>query len=260
MIKRIVLLPDFHHPHQNKPATKAVLQFIEWFKPHTIVILGDGMEMETLNHWQRDKKNRKFLEGKRLKKEYDDFDRDILIPLEKACEKKDKRRKPTRKIYMGGNHEHWVNNLLNKFPEFIGMLDPEGYLHLEERKWEWIPYINKGQRGIVKFGKLIAMHGNYTNKFHAAKTADTYSHSVVYGHTHDCQFYTKVFADDLGYHTACSIGCLCNKAPEFMRGNANRWINAFGVLYVRDDHSYNLYAPIIIKGKFTFANHTFGGK
>jgi hypothetical protein len=38
----------------------------------------------------------------------------------------------------------------------------------------------------------------------------------------------------------------------------NRWVNAFGVLYVRDDGLYNLYVPVIINGKFVFEGKIFG--
>ena len=69
MITKIVLLPDIHYPHQNKPAIKAVFQFIDWFQPNTVVILGDGLEMEAVNHWQRDKGHRRFMEGKRMQEE-----------------------------------------------------------------------------------------------------------------------------------------------------------------------------------------------
>ena len=103
MLEKIVLLPDIHYPHQNKEAVKAVFQFIEWFQPNTVVILGDGLEMEAVNHWQRDKGNRKFLEGKRMADEYEGFDREILTPLDKLCTPKDGRRRKPRKIFMGGN-------------------------------------------------------------------------------------------------------------------------------------------------------------
>ena len=53
MINKIVLLPDIHHPYHNKPAVNAVFQFIKWFKPHAINILGDGMNMDFCNHWKR---------------------------------------------------------------------------------------------------------------------------------------------------------------------------------------------------------------
>ena len=43
-----------------------------------------------------------------------------------------------------------------------------------------------------------------------------------------------------------------------MRGKMNRWVNAFGVIYVREDGMFNLYTPVIVKGKFTFTGKTFG--
>jgi len=263
MLQKIVLLPDIHYPHQNRIAIKAVFQFIKWFKPNTVVILGDALEMESVNHWQREKGNRRFMEGKRMEDEYVGFDREILTPLDKLCEPSDKRRRKPKKIFMGGNHEHWLNGLFAKFPEFIGMLEIERALKLKERNWEWIPFMVSDDsgvhRGIVQFGKLLVFHGQYMNKYHAAKTADTYSKSCAYGHTHDIQAYTKIFADDLGYHTAQSIGCLCNRSPEFKWGKANRWVNSFGILYLRDDEMFNLYVPIIIDGKFTYAGLTFDG-
>ena len=259
MIKRIVLLPDFHHPHQNKLAVNAVFKFIKWFKPHAINIIGDGMNMDSVNHWKQERGNKKYFEGKRLLNEYDGFDRDILTPLEhlipKGCEK----------TYMGGNHEEWVNTLIGKNPQLEGMVEPEVALNLAKRDWEWIPWINwkdksRCIRGIKQYGKLLVMHGQYVNQYHAKKTAETFSKSIAYGHTHDIQFYTKVTIDDhRGYHTAQSIGCLCNLSPDFMRGGMNRWVNSFAILYVREDGMYNIYVPIIVKGKFVYANKLFDG-
>ena len=71
-LQKIVLLPDFHYPHHNKHAVKAVFKFIKWFEPNTVVILGDGLEMEAVNHWQHEKGNRKFLENK------DVFSKDMI--------------------------------------------------------------------------------------------------------------------------------------------------------------------------------------
>ena len=184
-IEKIVLLPDIHYPHQDRPAIKAVFEFIKWFEPNTVVLLGDALEMDSINHWQQEKGNRLFQEDKRLLKEYEGFDEEILTPLDKLCEPSDKRRRKPRKIYMGGNHEHWLNGLFSKFPEFIGMLGIPKALRLKERNWEWIPFMvnddNGVHRGIVKFGKLLVFHGQYLNKYHAAKTADTYSKSCAYG-------------------------------------------------------------------------------
>lgn len=256
MIRRIILLPDIHYPNQDKRSMNAVFKFIKEFKPHSIALIGDALEMSAVNRWKMEKGSKKFFEAKRLKEEYDGFDEEILKPIEKICKK-------SEKIYMGGNHEHWINDVLEKLQQFEKMIEPEIYLRLKERNWEWVPYIvndeNGYRRGVKQFGKLLVIHGHYTNKYHSAKTSETYSKSVAYGHTHDVQVFTKVFNDDAGYHTAQSIGCLCKKSPEFMRGKGNNWVNGFGILYVRDDGYFNLYVPIIIKGKFTYAGKTYEG-
>lgn len=254
MIKKIVLLPDFHHPHINKPAVDAVFQFIKYFKPHAVNILGDGMNMNFANHWKRKQQDMAYFRDVTVTDTYNSFDEDILTPLEKLLPKN------CEKVYMGGNHEDWVNGIIMKDPTLRGAVEPEILLRLKERNWEWIPYLKDNKRGIKSYGKLLTTHGFYTNKYHAAKTADTFSKSCAYAHTHDIQSYTKVTVDDYrGYHTAQSIGCLCELSPEFMKGSMNRWVNAFGVLYIREDGCYNLYVPVIIKGKFIYNEKIFDG-
>ena len=254
IISKVVLLPDIHYPHHNKEAVKAVFQFIKWFKPHAINLIGDAMNMDAVDYWKKKQGDNKHFENKRLQEDYKNFDRDILVLLEKLIPR------DCEKTYMGGNHEAWINIVTNKDPTLTGIVEPEILLHLKERDWEWIPWIKNNKRGIKPYGKLLTFHGIYTNKYHAAKTADTFSKSCAYGHTHDIQSYTKVTVDDYkGFHTAQSIGCLCDLSPEFMRGSMNRWVNSFGVLFVREDGMYNLYVPVIIRGKFTFAGKTFDG-
>lgn len=258
-IKRVVLLPDIHYPHHNPEAFRAVLKFIKWFNPHEVNLLGDAMNMDTVNHWKRDKGNRMYFEGKRMNVEYQGFDRDILKPIEKAIPKS------CKKVYMGGNHEEWVNDAVAKFPQLEGMIEPEICLHLKERNWLWIPYIIHNEdgtwkRGTREYGKLIVFHGQYTNKYHSFKTASQFSKSVAYGHTHDIQVYTTTTQDDYqSYHTAQSIGCLANLSPQYLKGRANKWVNSFGVLYVRKGGYFNLYTPIIVKGKFVYAGKLFDG-
>jgi len=259
LIKKIVLLPDFHHPHIDKPSVNAVFQFTKWFKPHAINIVGDAMNMDAVNHWKIGKGAKKYFEGKRLVKEYEDFDNEILIPLEQILPE------DCEKTFMGGNHEEWINVILEKMPQFIGLIEVESRLKLKQRGWEWIPWIDIDEekgiygRGMKQYGKLLVFHGQYVNKYHSHKTVDTFSKSCAYAHTHDIQMYTKVTIDDQkSFHTAQSIGCLCNRSPEFLKGGMNRWVNAFGILYIREDGNYNLYVPIIIDGKFCFEGKVWG--
>jgi len=254
-MRKVILLPDIHHPFHNKKAVRSVFEFMKWFKPDAVVLLGDNLEMQAINHWQQEKGNKKYFEGVRLLHDYADFTKDILEPIEEICPK------ATRE-WLDGNHELWATNLIKRFPQLEGMIEPEIAMKLKERGWNYTPFIKKdGRRGSIKMGKLTITHGHYTNKYHASKTSDTYSGSVVYGHAHDLQSHTKVHIEDPNdYHTATAIGCLCDLSPEFLWGQPNRWVHAFGVLYVRDGGEYNLYVPVIINGKFTYAGKTFGGK
>jgi len=260
MLRRVILLPDFHYPHIDESSVNAVFKFIKWFRPHDINIIGDGMNMDAVNHWKRERGDEKYFEGKRLSREYKDFDADIITRIESVVSK------GCKKTYMGGNHEDWVNSLVERNPQLEGLVEPEIKLNLKKRGWKWIPWIihdeanDTFERGITNYGKLLVFHGQYTNKYHSAKTADTYSKSCAYAHSHDIQLYTKVTIDDYkGYHTAQSIGCLCNRSPEFLRGKMNRWVNAFGIVYVRGDGNFNLYVPVIVKGKFVFEGKVFNG-
>ena len=252
--KKVILLPDLHHPYHNKPAVDAVFKFIKWFKPDEFTFLGDAMQMDFANHWKIKEEDHEFFQNVTVKGNYETFDNDILTPIERLIPRGCKR------TFMGGNHENWVNIITRKDGRFKGIVEPEKVLNLEKRGWEWIPYLTDNKIGIKQYGKLLAFHGIYTNKYHAQKTADTFSKSCVYGHTHDIQSYTKVTVDDIGYHTAQSIGCMCTLSPEFLRGRMNRWVNSFAVLYIRDDGNYDMYVPVIINGTFTYAGKTFEGR
>lgn len=254
---RAIILPDIHYPLHDESSWQAVLKFIPWFKPDEIVLLGDALEMQSIDHWKAEKGNTKYFEGKRLLKEYAGFIQEILEPLEQAAPK-------AKRVYLGGNHEEWAYQMVDRQPQLEGFIEPEIAMKLDERGWQWIPYLVKQSGrmipGMYKIGKLTLTHGQYTNIYHANKMAQSYDRSVAYGHTHDIQFQTKVHTEDpTDYHTAQSIGCLCNLSPTFLWGRPNRWVHSFGLLYVRPSGIYNLYVPVIIEGEFTFAGETFSG-
>jgi predicted phosphodiesterase len=256
-IWKVIILPDIHYPLHDSLCWKVVLKFLEWFKPDEIVLLGDALEMECIDHWKHEKQNVRYFETKRLIKEYRGFISEILEPIEKLCPK-------AKKVYMGGNHEDWAYQMVDREPQLEGMIEPEITLELEKRGWQWIPYLVKQSGrlvpGFYKIGKLTLTHGQYTNIYHAAKMANNWDRSVCYGHTHDLQLYTKVHTEDPSdFHTAQSVGALCNLSPSYLWGRPNRWVHAFGVLYVRQDGLYNLYVPVIIDGKFVFCGQLFDG-
>lgn len=257
-MKKCVVIPDIHHPYHNKKAWFAILKFIKWFKPQVLVLLGDAIEMRAIDHWKREKGNLKAFEGKRLLHDYQDFKEDILLPLEKLCPR-------AERYYLFGNHEDWQYQLVEANPQLEGLIEIENVLKLKE-KWKVIPYLIRTRRGAalrgkLKLGKLTLIHGEYTNKYHAAKTSDSYLKSVMYAHTHDRQLFTKVHVEDpADYHTCQSIGCVCDRSPQYLWGRPNRWVHAFAILYIRPNGLFTDYVPIIIDGQFTYAGKTFSYK
>ena len=237
-MKMALILPDIHHPKHNKSCFDAIWKWLKDYgrKLDYLILLGDQMEFETVSFWLKNKK--RILEGKRIIKEYRDFDREILTKLESAVSAR------CTKVYFLGNHEARVESAIDEDPNLEGYIEVDKNLRLTEREWKIIP-LNK----IYRLGKLSLLHGLYWNKYHAAKTVDECGTSVLYGHVHDLQEYTKVSLVN-EVHKGKSIGCLCDTNPDWKSGKPNRWVNAFSVIYIYEGGYFNEYTINIVKGKF----------
>ena len=94
---------------------------------------------------------------------------------------------------------------------------------------------------------------------HAKKAVDTWARSVVYGHHHTLQQFTRSSpAHESERWTGTSIPCLSHTAPAYGRGRANTFMHGFGVCYVRPDGTFNLYPVVIVDGKATVDGVTYG--
>ena len=205
-IKWALVLPDIHHPYHNRACMRAIFRWLKEYgkKLDHLVLLGDQMDFNTISHWMKDKKRP--LEGKRLIRDYKDFDRDILTPIESYI------NKDCKKVFFIGNHEDWVEQAIDLNPQVEGYWEIDTNLKLTDRDWQIIP-LNESHN----LGKLKLIHGYYTNEFHAKKTVQAFCCSVAYGHTHDVQEYTQVVIHSSDVHKAHSIGCLCDKDPAYMK-------------------------------------------
>jgi len=242
--KKAILLPDIHHPHHDVPCIKSILKFVPDFKPDILVYTGDQMNMDAVDHWKKMKGRIRLLEGKRIKAEYEAFDKEILTPFEKVISK------DCKKVYMLGNHEDWIQLAIDQNPQGEGYWEIDKNLRLKERGYHVVSYGNTYQ-----LGKLRVIHGIYTSLHHAKKTVSAYEKSVVYGHTHDIQKFTKVTPENVrDFHTAESIGCLCSLNPNYAENRPNKWVHGFAIVYIRPDNSFNLYHSVITYGRFTGPN------
>lgn len=241
-MKKGIAVFDLHYPHHDKVLWNNILQFIEDFEPDIFAFGGDNMNMDAVDHWKQEKGKKRPLEGKRLLKEYDGFNKEILDPLWDAF-----KYTPDRLIFHLGNHEDWVEQYIDKHPEVEGLLELRKHLQLSD--WEVYDY---GKTS--KVGKLYIDHGRYISKYSSSKTVDVYGRNIIYGHGHTSQSYTKVTPIDSQAHQATQIPCACKMNPDYMKNMPSAWVNGFAVFYIHDNGNFNLYPVTSVKGHFIGPN------
>jgi len=243
-----VVLPDLHYPNHNKNCLRLVEMFMKDFKPDEVLYLGDTMDMATVSHWNQE--NVRLIEGKRLKHDYDGMN-DILDNHKKICPKH------TKFTYFIGNHEAWIEDTISRNPQLEGFYELEQNLKFKERGFKVVEF-----NGSTNIGKLYFIHGLYTCENHAKKTSGVFERSIRYGHTHDIQFYTKISPlDSKDFHTASSIGCLCDTNPQYLKNRPSKWMHGFLVFYVdKKTGQFNDYQVVISLDQFVYGDKIYSVK
>ena len=246
-VQKTILLPDIHYPHYEERIMDVLDEFIIDYDPDEIVYMGDQISLDCISGWNKRKPLLK--EGQRLLKDYDGFNKSILQNHENIT------RPGIRRTFMFGNHEQRIEWYCEEHPELKGMIDITRHLELEERGYNVIPY-----NEIHTVGKLNVIHGFYWNKYHATKTLEAFEGNVVYAHVHNPQMMAKVSPfDKKGYHTATSLGCLCNIKPDYKKNTPNFWINQFGIVeHLPATGFFNLTPITIIEGSFMYNGKYYG--
>lgn len=245
---KFIAWPDTHIPQEDKRAVSCALKILQWYQPHTVIVLGDFLDCAPVSHWLKDKNKTK--EGLRLK---DDFaagnkllDRITTSSVEHL-------------VYLEGNHEDWIYDAIDKNPELDGLINLEVGLKFDDRRKNIdLTHLRYGK--CWNLGKLWFTHGIYTGINHARKHVESYGRSIVYGHLHDVQLHVKVSPIDIeDKHLGLSLGCLADKNPRFMENRPNNWVHCVGVGSVRSDGTFNIDPVMISNGIATYAGKTFHG-
>jgi len=251
-IHRVLILPDQHCPNHDVRTFKAINNFIadQWFDE--VVDLGDFMDFEMISRFNAEMFRK--LEGKRILHDYD-VANDVLDQRLKIL----KKVNPLVKyVLLEGNHDYRMEVLIDKAPQFEGILEVAKNLHLEERGIVWIPSWSKGE--LYKVGKLNLMHGDYIGKYHASKMIDVYGVNLVYGHSHDHQVFEKTTKDHVNPRMAMSLGHLADPNKlKYTRGRPNNWSQLIGVAEVRPDGNFNLTPIRIIDHQFSYNGKVYKG-
>lgn len=244
---RVVGMPDTHVKHRDKKAVAAFLEFIEWYQPHVLIILGDFLDAEDISHWEsQDLEPREFVPEVKEAREL----------LGEICKR---LRSCILKIYITGNHEDWIDQAMAaKMPAFFNglndlglMPDLKALLDLENFGFDLIP-INH----FFKIGKSHFTHGLYVGPNHQKKTLETVKANVYYGHTHDMMNFHQPTIH--GSIEAASLACLCKLDGKFMKGKPNNWAHGFGIFEFFSDGSYTNILIKMFGGRFSYMGIQFG--
>jgi len=244
VMKRGVALFDIHYPEHNKACMNIVYQFLKDFKPDYLVLGGDQMDFGCISHHNKGKV--RLTENARLKKDYNGFQERILNRVESVLPKK------CKKYFMIGNHEYWIERLVDDNPQLENLVEVASNLDL--KNWEIVSF-NKS----LTLGEVNFIHGFYTNKYFAEKNIRVYGKNVFCGHLHTSQTFTVISPLGCLPKSGVGVGCLCNKNPDYMHNKPNSWVHQFLFWYEFADGSFTYYTPIIINGKCVINNKVYDG-
>lgn len=257
-MKTFVALYDLHYGYErdgyrhkkamhDPRAMEVALQFVSDFKPDNIILGGDMLDCGAISHHNRNRPGR--TEGLRLLSDAQGLRKDFLNHVEAA-------NKKAKLSYIIGNHEDWLDDLVDTDPGLEGIVDLRRILALGDR-WKVVP-----QGGHVNLGKLTFLHGDQLRGGeHVAKAAVVaYERSVRFGHFHTYQTYTKTSALDIKQgRTGIVVPCLCTKDPKYGEGAPNRWVQGLNFGWIHSDGSYTDYVAIIVNGRTVINGKEYKG-
>jgi len=246
---KVLCIPDTHVPFHDVAAVKVLMQFIDFYKPDVIIILGDFMDMNGISHWPSSSFGPRrivpeILEGRKL-----------------LAEIKATAKTTTSFFYLEGNHEDWLKQALAaKLPELADGLDQlgtdltvQGFLQLAQLGIEFIPLNH-----ILRFTKTLGYtHGLFTSDNHPKKHLDVLKCSLIYGHLHDVKSTNQTSVD--GHMEAHSAGTLSRLDAPFLKGRPNNWVHNLTTVEYFPDGQFHTLQNKIFNGKMSFMGQVFDG-
>lgn len=245
--RTMLVIPDTHYttPEMgeggiDERAESCVIQAIGEVKPDIGVHIGDLGEWHSVSHWKWSRQRRPPL--RYVLDELQEEAEHVNAGFSRLNAAFDEAGTEQREL-IEGNHEVWIDNLIEENHHLKKDWAPENLLGLKEKGWKYHKY-----GAYVPFGKLNLYHGgHYTGVNHARAHALNLSASVMYGHTHDAQ--SAKIQKLGGYHGAWSIGCLCKMNKPFLKGRPTNWQHGFAIVYLERNGNFHVNYIDIVNGK-----------
>lgn len=229
-MRRILFIPDSHHPFVNKRAWRLMLKAGRAFKPDHVVILGDFADFYAVSAHDKNPLRRETFEEEiySTNAALDDVD-------ELGASKKD---------FVKGNHEYRLERFLStNAPQLYSMLSVEKLFRLKERGWGVTQY-----QKALKIGKLWVTHdeGNAGPQAHE-RARTSFEGNVIIGHTHRCAISYRGNARGSS-HVGAMFGWLgdIDSIDYLHRVRAQQWQLGFGIGHQLPNGHVHLQAVPIV--------------
>lgn len=233
---KVLVLNDIHIPFHDPEALAIAIESGVERGVNMVLLNGDIMDHYALSKFIKDPKRRDFPAEIRAGKKF-------LSGLRKTFPK-------AQLVYRWGNHEERFNVYMRiKCMDFCGV---------EEFEWGNIFGLHELKIDLVKtqcsirLGKLNTLHGHeyphgISSPVNAARGIFMRAKGhVLIGHHHQSHTHQEQTIDQHEIATF-SVGCLCDKHPEYAR--FNNWGHGFAFVTVDKDGAFSVENKKIIKGK-----------
>ena len=235
-IKKVLCISDVHLDSELPihSSYKLVKKFAMDFEPDETIIMGDFLDFGYISSFTKPIE----AEGRRIAKDFAMAHKELNFWKHISSDKV---------TYLEGNHEHRLHSYISKHPEIEGVVTLNSVL--DPLDIEYVPINVEYQ---MYNSDMYAAHGAFHNKYFTQKTFEYYGRNIVVGHMHTIQATSRVMRGESEY-IAQSIGCLCDKNPDYLMNRPSQFINGFGVCYVDTKSKQYTFLNIpIINSKFMF--------
>lgn len=248
--ERWLIIPDTQIPYEDK-RTLAALEayiadvqksddpFVGWIQ------MGDFLDFDEISRWNVG------YEASIKGDLAESFERGNTF-LDRHQELMGLSKKPYQMVILEGNHDWRVRDFGRKHPHLAKHVDFAKNLRLEERGIKFVECWEKHE--VFQKGKAFFVHGNFINKYHAAKMVDTYGVNIYYGHSHDVMEFPKVTWGKDKTVVGKSLGCLCIYEMPYMKTKPSNWQQAFAEFYFFPDGYFQEITTKIFRHRFVGRN------
>lgn len=234
--RRVLFIPDAHHPFVDRDAWELVLRVARYYQPHVLVILGDFADFYAVSFFAKNPARKNLLADEL------EQTRTALRELTEAA-----GPQCSTKVYLEGNHEERLGRYITQnAPALAGLLDVDRALGITERGYDFVRYKKSYQLGKLRISHDFGKHG------HGAilDARNTVEGNAVIGHVHSLG--TVYRANVHGeVHVGASFGWLGDfGAIDYRHADKARrdWAHGFGIARLESNGNIHIQ-PIPLVGR-----------